>query len=49
MLVAKGFQQSAGVDYGDTLSPIIELITIRVVLTITASLGCEIRQLDVNN
>ena len=36
-LVAKGFQQTVGVDFNETFSPVIKPCTIRVILTIAAS------------
>jgi hypothetical protein len=47
--VVRGFTQQAGVDYGETFSPVVKLATIRVVLTIAASHNWPIHQLDVKN
>jgi len=48
-LVAKGFHQRPGLDYKETLSPVVKPMTIRVVLTIAIMQGWSLRQLDVNN
>jgi len=44
-LAAKGFHQEAGVDYFDTFSPVL----IWLVLSLAATQGWHIKQLDVNN
>ncbi|KAM3280467.1 hypothetical protein ACQJBY_047323 [Aegilops geniculata] len=47
--VVRGFNQRAGVDYGETFSPVVKPATIRSVLTIAASRGWPVHQLDVKN
>lgn len=46
-LVAKGFHQSADIDYIETFSPVVKPITVRVLLTLTISKGWILR--DINN
>ena len=47
--VVRGFNQRAGVDYGETFSPVVKPATIRTVLTLAASRGWPVHQLDVKN
>lgn len=47
--MAKGYLQTAGIDYGETYSPVIKTTSIRVVLTIAVTWGWPIKQLDVSN
>jgi hypothetical protein len=46
-LVAKGYTQKEGEDFFDTYSPIARLTTIRVLLSLTASHGLLVHQMDV--
>lgn len=46
-LVALGYSQREGVDYFDTYSPVVMLPSIRVLLSIAASMNLEIVQFDV--
>jgi len=48
-LVAKGFHQVHGFDFHETFSPVVKLVTIRVVLTLALSQGWDLFKLDVNN
>jgi uncharacterized beta-barrel protein YwiB (DUF1934 family) len=46
-LVAKGYTQKEGEHYFDTYSPVARLTTIRVLLSLAASHGLLIHQIDV--
>jgi hypothetical protein len=48
-LVAKGFKQRYDIDYEDTFSPVVKIATVRLVLSLTASQGWCLKQLDVQN
>jgi histone deacetylase 1/2 len=48
-LVARGFQQTAGLDYDETFSPVVKSSTVRIILSIAVHLSWEVRQLDINN
>jgi hypothetical protein len=48
-LVAKGFKQRLGIDYNDTLSPVVKSIIIRLILSLAVSQGWILRQLDMQN
>lgn len=48
-LVAKGFHQSADLDYPETFSPIVKPTIIRVLLTLGIYYNWTIRQIDISN
>jgi hypothetical protein len=48
-LVARGFTQRHGIDYGDTFSPVVKPATVRLVLSLAVSRGWSLRQIDVSN
>ncbi|CAL1362863.1 unnamed protein product [Linum trigynum] len=48
-LVAKGFHQRPGIDFGDTYSPVVKPVTVRTVLTLALSHKWSIAHFDVNN
>nr|KYP36808.1 Retrovirus-related Pol polyprotein from transposon TNT 1-94 [Cajanus cajan] len=48
-LVAKGFHQQQGLDFTETFSPVIKLVTIRIILTLAITNHWDIQQIDVNN
>nr|GEZ27512.1 putative ribonuclease H-like domain-containing protein [Tanacetum cinerariifolium] len=48
-LVAKGYTQTYGIDYSETLSPVAKIDTIRVLFSITSNQGWPLHQFDVKN
>lgn len=48
-MVAQGYQQTEGIDYTETFSPVVKQPTIRLVLSLALHFGWSIRQLDVSN
>ena len=46
-LVAQGFRQTLGVDYHETYSPVADMASVRMALTIAAALDLKVEQLDV--
>jgi hypothetical protein len=46
-LVAKGYSQVEGIDFGEIFSPVAKLTSIRFILSITATFDIEVEQMDV--
>lgn len=48
-LVARGYSQKRGIDYGETFSPVARFDTIRTMLSVAANEGLELGQFDVKS
>lgn len=46
-LVAKGFSQRSGIDYGETFSPVVKYYTLRIILSLVAAQNLEMSQLNI--
>jgi Reverse transcriptase (RNA-dependent DNA polymerase)/Pol polyprotein, beta-barrel domain/Integrase core domain len=45
-LVARGFQQTHGVDYDETFAPVVKLKSLKLVLALAAAQDLEVKQID---
>jgi hypothetical protein len=48
-LVAQGFSQVEGLDFGETFAPVTHLEAIRILLAFAASKGLKLYQIDVKS
>ena len=48
-LIAKGYDQTYGVDYFDTFSIVAKLNSIRLFISLAATHGWDLHQLDIKN
>jgi hypothetical protein len=48
-LVAKGYAQTHGIDYEETFAPVAKMATMKAVITVAASKGWLLHQMDVKN
>ena len=48
-LIAKGYAQTYGVDYSDTFFPVAKLSFIRLFISLAATHGWDLHQLDIKN
>ena len=46
-LVAQGFSQRPGIDYDETYSPVMDIITFRYLISMSVSKGLDMRLMDV--
>jgi hypothetical protein len=45
-LVAKGYAQEKGIDYEETFSPTVKMVTFRLVFSIVVHFGWMVHQMD---
>lgn len=48
-LVAKGYHQIEGIDFQDSFSPVVKVVTVRIFLFIAGAHSWPLHQLDINN
>ena len=48
-LVAKGFDQTCGIDYHETFSLVVKSASIRLILALAVQFDWHVKQLDVSN
>lgn len=48
-LLARGFQQNAGIDYFSTFSPVVKPLTLRIMFSLAVTRKWVVQQVDINN
>ena len=48
-LVAKGYAQTYGVDYEETVSSVVKMMVVRIVIALALAKGWHLHQMDVKN
>lgn len=48
-LIVRGFTQHHGIDYSDTLNPVVKVAMVLLVLSVAMSKGWHLQQIDINN
>ncbi|GJY36641.1 ribonuclease H-like domain-containing protein [Tanacetum coccineum] len=48
-LVAKGFNQKEGIDFDETFSPVVKIVTVRCLINLVVQNNWSLFQLDINN
>ncbi|GJZ16433.1 putative RNA-directed DNA polymerase [Tanacetum coccineum] len=48
-LVAKGFNQREGIDFDETFSPVVKIVTVRCLINLDVQSGWSLFQMDINN
>ena len=46
-MVAKGYSQVSGIDFGDIFSPLAKVTSIRLLLSVVVAFDFEVEQMDV--
>ena len=48
-LVVKGYSKKEGIDYQETFSPVVKMVTVRIVIALAAAENWPLFQMDVYN
>ncbi|GKB25645.1 ribonuclease H-like domain-containing protein [Tanacetum coccineum] len=48
-LVSKSFNQNEGIDFDETFSPVVKIVTVRCLINLVVQNGCSLFQMDINN
>lgn len=48
-MVAKGYSQHQGIDYHETFSPVVKMVTVKTIISLATARHWHIHQMDVFN